>query len=97
LIALIHRAMAGLWAEYGDLLRADGASKTRSIRELFLIGRAALLTAFLAAFGRAIAEVGAIIIVGRQYSRLHPHYDHHHRPREPARAISLSPWASASS
>ena len=29
-----------------------------------LIGRAALLTAFLAAFGRAIAEVGAIIIVG---------------------------------
>ncbi len=63
-IALIHRALAGLWAEYGDLLRADGASKTRSIRELFLIGRAALLTAFLAAFGRAIAEVGAIIIVG---------------------------------
>jgi tungstate transport system permease protein len=63
-IALIHRAIAGLWTEYGDLLRADGASKTRSIRELFLIGRAALLTAFLAAFGRAIAEVGAIIIVG---------------------------------
>ena len=31
---------------------------------LFLIGRGSLLTAFLAAFGRAIAEVGAIIIVG---------------------------------
>jgi len=29
-----------------------------------VIGRGALLTAFLAAFGRAIAEVGAIIIVG---------------------------------
>jgi tungstate transport system permease protein len=28
------------------------------------MGRAALLTTFLAAFGRAIAEVGAIIIVG---------------------------------
>jgi tungstate transport system permease protein len=63
-VALTHRAMAGLWADYGDLLRADGASKGRSIRELFLIGRGALLTAFLAAFGRAIAEVGAIIIVG---------------------------------
>jgi tungstate transport system permease protein len=63
-IALVHRATAGLWADYGDLLRADGASKSRSIRELFLIGRGALLTAFLAAFGRAIAEVGAIIIVG---------------------------------
>ena len=63
-IALVHRAMVGLWAEYGDLLRSDGLSKGRCIRELFLIGRSALLTAFLAAFGRAIAEVGAIIIVG---------------------------------
>jgi tungstate transport system permease protein len=37
-----------------------------------LIGRDGLLTAFLAAFGRAIAEVGAIIIVGgniRGYTR----------------------------
>jgi len=62
--ALVHRAMAMLWTEYGDVMRVDGASKVRSIRELFVIGRSALLTAFLAAFGRAIAEVGAIIIVG---------------------------------
>jgi tungstate transport system permease protein len=36
------------------------------------IGREGLLTAFLAAFGRAVAEVGAIIIVGgniRGYTR----------------------------
>jgi tungstate transport system permease protein len=36
------------------------------------MGRESLLTAFLAAFGRAIAEVGAIIIVGdniRGYTR----------------------------
>jgi tungstate transport system permease protein len=32
------------------------------------IGREGLLTAFLAAFGRAIAEVGAIIIVGGNIS-----------------------------
>jgi tungstate transport system permease protein len=63
-IALAHRATAGLWAEYGDLFRIDGATKPRIARELLLIGRGALLTAFLAAFGRAIAEVGAIIIVG---------------------------------
>jgi tungstate transport system permease protein len=63
-IALVHRATAGLWADYGDLFRIDGASKPRIARELLLIGRDALLTAFLAAFGRAIAEVGAIIIVG---------------------------------
>jgi|ERR1043166_4049144 tungstate transport system permease protein len=63
-IALLHRAMATLWSDYSDLLRIDGASTHRSVFELLLIGRAALLTAFLAVFGRAISEVGAIIIVG---------------------------------
>jgi tungstate transport system permease protein len=63
-IALVHRPTALLWSEYGDLMRVDGLSKARSIQLLFLIGRGSLLTAFLAAFGRAIAEVGAIIIVG---------------------------------
>jgi tungstate transport system permease protein len=63
-IALVHRATAMLWSDYADLLRMDGASRRRIILELFMIGRGALLTAFLAAFGRAIAEVGAIIIVG---------------------------------
>jgi tungstate transport system permease protein len=63
-IALVHRPAAVLWSEYSDLMRVDGLSKTRSIRLLFVIGRGFLLTAFLAAFGRAIAEVGAIIVVG---------------------------------
>jgi tungstate transport system permease protein len=63
-IALVHRAAATLWSDYSDLLRIDGASRRRSALELLHMGRAALLTAFLAAFGRAIAEVGAIIIVG---------------------------------
>jgi tungstate transport system permease protein len=63
-IALVHRAIASLWSRYGDMLRIDGASRTRSILQLFKLGRGALLTAFLAAFGRAIAEVGAIIVVG---------------------------------
>jgi tungstate transport system permease protein len=63
-IALVHRSTSALWSDYGDLLRIDGASGRRIVIELLMIGRAALLTAFLAAFGRAIAEVGAIIIVG---------------------------------
>src|SRR3954453_19426205 len=63
-IALVHRPTALLWSEYRDLMRVDGLSKARSVQLLFLIGRGSLLTAFLAAFGRAIAEVGAIIIVG---------------------------------
>jgi tungstate transport system permease protein len=63
-IALVHRVTAALWAQYGDVLQIDGASRLRSIRELLIIGASGLLTASLAAFGRAIAEVGAIIIVG---------------------------------
>jgi tungstate transport system permease protein len=64
MVALVHRPSTLLWAEYGDLARTDGLSAVRSIALLFALGRASLLTAFLAAFGRAIAEVGAIIIVG---------------------------------
>jgi tungstate transport system permease protein len=63
-VALVHRPASLLWAEYADLARTDGLSNLRSIALLFALGRASLLTAFLAAFGRAIAEVGAIIIVG---------------------------------
>lgn len=63
-VALVHRPASLLWAEYGDLARIDGLSRLRSIGLLFALGRTSLLTAFLAAFGRAIAEVGAIIVIG---------------------------------
>jgi tungstate transport system permease protein len=71
-VALVHRPSTLLWAEYADLAHTDGLSKPRSVALLFALGRSSLLTAFLAAFGRAIAEVGAIIIVGgniRGYTR----------------------------
>jgi tungstate transport system permease protein len=67
-VALIHRPASLLWAEYRDLARIDGLSTLRSIGLVFALGRTSLLTAFLAAFGRAIAEVGAIIIVGGNIS-----------------------------
>jgi tungstate transport system permease protein len=63
-VALVHRSSTLLWADYGDLARIDGLSAARSVGLLLALGRASLLTAFLAGFGRAIAEVGAIIIVG---------------------------------
>jgi tungstate transport system permease protein len=71
-ISLVHRPASLLWAEYADLVRTDGLSNLRSLALLLALGRASLLTAFLAAFGRAIAEVGAILIVGgniRGYTR----------------------------
>ena len=63
-IALVHRMAVALWAAYGDALLVDGAARWRAIAPLMRMGPEGLLTAFLAAFGRAIAEVGAIIIVG---------------------------------
>jgi tungstate transport system permease protein len=71
-VALVHRMMVDVWITYGDALLVDGASRLRAAGSLMNIGREGLITAFLAAFGRAIAEVGAIIIVGgniRGYTR----------------------------
>src|SRR5579863_5634024 len=71
-IALVHRSTVGHWRAYGDAMLVDGASRRRTIGPLMSIGRDGLLIAFLAAFGRAIAEVGAIIIVGgniKSYTR----------------------------
>lgn len=62
--ALTHRALEALWRDYGDALRMDGASRIRAGFELMKMAPGALLTASLAAFGRAIAEVGAILVVG---------------------------------
>jgi len=71
-VALTHRFADGLWKQYGGALMVDGASTLRSLFTILAIGRAWLLTTFLAAFGRAISEVGAIIVVGgniRGYTR----------------------------
>ncbi len=50
-----------LWAEDGAPYRFFGASKSRAVRVLINMGRAAMLTAVLAGFGRTISEVGAIV------------------------------------
>jgi tungstate transport system permease protein len=71
-VALTHRACEPLWSEYGDSLLVGGASRLRAVPFVLNMARGALVTVLLAAFGRAIAEVGAIIIVGgniRGYTR----------------------------
>ncbi|HHI71395.1 MAG TPA: ABC transporter permease subunit [Rhodobacteraceae bacterium] len=65
LIASIsHQMIRDLWAEYHDLLISLNATRRQRIITLLWDGRRALLTAMLAGFGRAIGEVGAIMIVG---------------------------------
>lgn len=62
--ALTRQTVADLFAEYDEQLRSLGVPRTRAIGTLLWDGRYSLLTALLAGFGRAIAEVGAVIIVG---------------------------------
>ena len=62
--ALTRQVIEDLDAEYAEQLRSLGVSRTASVATLLWDGRHSLLTVLLAGFGRAIAEVGAVIIVG---------------------------------
>jgi tungstate transport system permease protein len=62
--AIVHRAVEDLWARFGEGFQVAGATRLEIIPQLLRIGRAQILTAALAGFGRTISEVGAIIIVG---------------------------------
>jgi tungstate transport system permease protein len=62
--ALSRQVLEGLWEEYAEQLRSFGAGPLRAVPTLLWDGRFALLTVLLAGFGRAAAEVGAVMIVG---------------------------------
>ncbi len=64
LVALSRQALEALWEEYEEQLRSFGAGPGRAVRTLLWEGRFALMTVLLAGFGRAAAEVGAVMIVG---------------------------------
>ncbi len=62
--ALARQTIADLHEEYDEYLRSLGCTRMQSVATLLWDGRFRLLTAVMAGFGRAIAEVGAVIIVG---------------------------------
>ncbi|MGB5249627.1 MAG: ABC transporter permease, partial [Gammaproteobacteria bacterium] len=62
--ALARQTVADLHEEYDEHLRAIGSGPLQRMLTLLWDGRFRLLTAILAGFGRAIAEVGAVLIVG---------------------------------
>ncbi len=68
--ALSAQAIEDLHGEYRDLLRVMGANRVQTIGTLLWDARAALITATLAGFGRAFAEVGAVMIVGGNINHL---------------------------
>lgn len=64
IIALTRETLADLFLQYREQLSLLGVRSTALIKTLLWEGRRGLMTALLAGFGRAIAEVGAVIIVG---------------------------------
>lgn len=62
--ALARQTIEDLWAEYREELAAMNIGPAGRVATLIWDARFSLVTALLAGFGRAAAEVGAIIVVG---------------------------------
>ncbi|MGY8994649.1 MAG: ABC transporter permease [Rhodospirillales bacterium] len=62
--ALTRQVIADLWTEYREQLKSLGTGPGRAVPALLWDARFILVTAVLAGFGRASAEVGAVMIVG---------------------------------
>jgi tungstate transport system permease protein len=62
--ALARQTLEDAQLEYGDLLTSLGLTRWQSLLTLLFEARLSLLVLLLAGFGRAIAEVGAVMMVG---------------------------------
>ncbi len=62
--ALSRQTIEDLWTEYRDELTVMNVGPIRRAATLVWEGRFSLVTAILAGFGRAAAEVGAVMVVG---------------------------------
>lgn len=81
--ALTRQVIEDLWLEFNEQLRSLGVGTARAMLTLIREARYRLLTAVLAGFGRAIAEVGAVLIVGGNIA-------HHTRVMTTAIALETS-------
>ena len=68
--ALSREVLEPLHAEYDERFRSLAVPRRTAVLALLVDARHALLTVALAGFGRAIAEVGAVIVVGGNINHL---------------------------
>lgn len=68
--ALSRQFLEDLHGEYAEQFRSLCLSRWQVVQALLWDGRFALLTVALAGFGRAVAEVGAVMIVGGNIDHL---------------------------
>jgi tungstate transport system permease protein len=64
IVSITRQVVEDMWGEYQEQLRSLGSSRWRAIPTLLWDARFSLITGVLAGFGRASAEVGAVLIVG---------------------------------
>ena len=69
-VALSRQHLQLEWERVGEQLRSFNIGKVEALPTLFWETRAALTTVVLAGFGRAIAEIGAVMIVGGNIDHL---------------------------
>ncbi len=62
--ALTRQSIEDAWRDYEEQLKSLGVTPSRAALTLLWDCRFSLLTAVLAGFGRAVAEVGAVMMVG---------------------------------
>lgn len=70
IVALSTQVIEDLVAEYEDTFKSLGVAGWPAIKAYLIDARFSLTTCVLAGFGRAIAEVGAVIIVGGNIDHL---------------------------
>ncbi|WP_405233822.1 ABC transporter permease [Lentisalinibacter salinarum] len=68
--ALSREVVENLYNEYAEQFRSLCLTRMQAVRALLWDARYSLLTVGLAGFGRAVAEVGAVIIVGGNIDHL---------------------------
>lgn len=68
--ALSRQVLQDMYEEYDEQLRSLSITRTRSMNILLWDARFSLTTIALAAFGRALSEVGAVMIVGGNIDHL---------------------------
>jgi tungstate transport system permease protein len=78
--ALSRQVLEDLGREYDETLRSMDVGRGGAVWTLLFEARYSLVTTLLAGFGRAVAEVGAVIIVGGNIA---------HRTRVMTTAIAL--------
>ncbi len=64
IVALTREAVIPVYREYRGLLTALNTRRWQTLRTVLWDARFGVVTAVLAGFGRAIAEIGAVLIVG---------------------------------